>query len=471
MKDYYIDFKPIRNLLYKLNLWEVLNELNVIKTKRGRTLVPEVIEFIYINSVVYSPEYKNIKIKNKQREWEKLLKRTTDLSNKVGCFWIEKDPWVYLQKNMLNQFKSTSSEYFSHLYRYYYIFSCDIIAKHIETKINMSYKDFFICAMWIHSVFDRKHYCIDKSHFLNECYQNTVFNINNISRTLEILSIPLAEFKLELKNEIRYDENSFITHGYPHIKKPIFEIENRLYCLFPNDLLNQFTSGVYHIAEIFKEKYNLSIPFGSAFEDYVGIILNKNKNLKKSQFRKEIVFNNGQNKTSDWIIKTDDAIVFVECKTKRLQIKSKKNDDIVKSDIDILTEAVTQIYKVYFHYSNNNINELKYNSKLKLIPIVVTLEEWFAGIPNLNEVLTEKVKTRLKEDNLNESIVDVFKFNIISISRFEIEIQKMTKLGFIEYFEMLSNGKLDTEKFKYESYFEHEINQTFLEPLKNQFTE
>ena len=469
MKDFYNDIKPIRNILRRLNLWDVLHYLYAVRVSAKKTLVPEVIEFIYLNSIVYSPDYKVLKTKDKNKELRKLSKSSTHLYENINSLCINQDPWVYLHKAMLNQLKSGSDDYFRHLYRYYYIFSNATLSKHIELLIGMPYKDFVVCSNWLYSIFSMKSYCVEKSHFLQSKLHNTVFSIENVTQTLKILSISLEELSQSLKNDLKYDLNTFITHDYNHIKKPIFEKDKKLCCLFHEQLLNQFTSGIYYIAEIYKPKHHLNNTFGSIFEDYVGLILKTNKNPDQFKIIKEIVFNknNSEYKTSDWIIETDNAIVFIECKTKRLQIGSKKIEDVLKSDLNAIADAVFQVYKVYSLYSNNEIPNLHFNSKKKLIPIIITLEEWFAGIPGFKEKVTELVKSKLSEAKLDKLFVENFEFHITSIASFETDIQVMSKVGFKEYFEMQAKGELHKGDFKYNPYFQDEINKIFItEPEK-----
>jgi len=323
--------------------------------------------------------------------------------------------------------------------------------------------------MWLHSVFDRKSYVVEKSYFFQKKLNETIFNSNNISKTLDILSSDLFDLRIMLKNEIRYDQDIFITHNYPHIRKPIFESEQKLFCQFPDHLLNQFTSGMYYISEIYKAEYKLSNPFGASFEKYVGVILDKNNPEKRIKIKKEILFNKGQNKTSDWILIEEDSMVFIECKTKRLQIASKRFEDVVESDISDITDAVVQTYKVYSYFLRGLITELNCDLSKFFIPIVLTLEEWYAGIPIIKEEITKRVKSKLKIEKIDETIVDNFDFHIISIANFEMEVQIMTKTGFKHFFDKLRSGKLDKNSFKYSLYFEKEINETFIKPFENQF--
>lgn len=162
-------------------------------------------------------------------------------------------------------------------------------------------------------------------------------------------------------------------------------------------------------------------------------------------------------------------MVFIECKTKRLQIVSKRFEDIVESDISDISDAVAQTYKVYSFFLKGDISELKYDSKKFFIPIVLTLEEWFAGILDFKEEITKRVKDKLKIEEFDETLVDRFNFYIISIANFETDVQIMTKTGFKNYFEKLGSWKLDKNSFKYSLYFEEEINETFIKPYENQF--
>lgn len=467
MDNFFDDFKPIRNAFRKLNLWDVLDELNKIR-RTNNQYIPEIIEFIYLNSLIYSAEYKNIRLKNPDLEWQKLIKLSNEFQTKVNAFWINENAWGFLHKLYLNQLKTTSNHYHLHLYRYFYIFSNTELSEHFKTIIGISFEDFFTCAMWLHSVFDKKTYVIEKTYFLQKKYDNTSFCTTNILRTLDILSANLSGLRQTLKEQVKYDANTFITHDYEHIKKPIFESNQKLYCLFPENLLYQYTAGVYYIAEVYDRKHKLNNTFGASFEQYVGVVLKKNQ-TNDLKITKELSFNRNQNKTSDWIIEDKKSIIFIECKTKRLQIKYKKFDEIIESDINSIVDAVVQTYKVYNHYEKGDIDELKYDSNKFFFPIIITLEEWYAGFPDFQDDITIRIKNKLKDENLKEELVDNFKFHITSVSNFETDIQIMTKIGFKEFYERMASGKLNKEEFDCISFFSEEIENVILKPLKKQF--
>lgn len=467
MDNFFNNFRPIRNTFRKLNLWDVLEKLYKINRRNNKTVLPEIIEFIYLNSIIYSPDYKNIKLKNPEFEWNKLLRQSNDFQSMIDKHVIEKKGFDFFYKFMLNQLKTNINHYHLHLYRYYYIFSNAVLSEHFSKLKGISFLDFYTCAMWIHSKFD-KTYVIDKSYFLRKANDNTTFSIKNVNQTLDILSTDLHTLKQNLKQQLRYDSSTFITHEYEHIKKPIFESNEKLYCLFPDNLLYQYTAGIYYIAEVYDYKHKLNNVFGDSFECYVGEVLKKNQS-KNMTITKEISFNRNQNKTSDWIIQDKESVAFIECKTKRLKIISKKYEDISESDISSLVDAIVQVFKVFHHYRNGDIKELKYNSKKLFIPIIVTLEEWFAGFIIDDVNIINRVKSNLRILNIDEKLIDKYKLHVISISKFETDIQIIKELGFKEYYNRVENGNLNIDDFKTVSFFSKEIDDVILTPLEKQF--
>jgi len=434
--------------------------------------VPEVLEFVFINSIIYCPDYGRNNLNDKQKEWNKILTLSAKLNEKLDKNWIENQGiFNYLHKGVLNQLKSGSEDFF-HYYRYYYIFSKRTISDHIESVLGMPYHDFYICSMWIYSIFKQQSFAVDKNYFFQSKQNGTMISEENIRRTLSILSISLADLRSVLKKEIVYDMNTFITHEYSHVRFPIIENNDIIFCLFRNQLLNQITSGMYYVSEIYKND-KLSKPFGDGFEDYVELVLNRCNLSNKMQIRKEIKYikKDSEARTSDIIIESAQDIVFIECKTKRLRIESKKYSSVLPSDINEIVKAVVQVYKVYSDYSNNLIPDLSFAPNKSFVPLVVTLEEWYAGTPDVADDIAVLVKSSLRELNLDDAITDEFKYHIISIANFEKEAQIMFVIGFSNYFDQLKRGKLNKEEFKYRNLFDDDFYNSFIKPLEKQFTD
>jgi|LSQX01.1.fsa_nt_gb hypothetical protein len=467
--NFFDDFKPIRNHLRKLNFFGVLKELDILI--KNQSYVPEVLEFVFINSVIYCPDYGCSNLNTKSKEWHKVLKLSDELNEKINSYWIDNQgAFNYLHKFLLNQLKAGAEDTF-HIYRYYYIFSDETISKHIESVIGMPYRDFFTCSLWIYSLFKQNSYAVNKNYFFQSEYNDTMISEENMKKTLSILSISLSDLRSILENEVVYDMNTFITHDYSRYS--IIENNDIIFCLFRNQLLYQFTSGMYYLSEIYHYEKELSQPFGNRFAAYVRLVADKCNPLNKIQIKNEIIYkkNRSEAKTSDIVIETPQDIVFIECKTKRLQIKSKKYCDILAGDIKEIVKAVVEVYKVYLDYSNNLIPDLAFTQNKYFVPLVVTLEEWYAVVPNVADDIETRVKSSLKKYGIDDSIIDKYMYHIISIENFEREAQIMFEFGFSNYYDKSKKGSLKKEEFKYRNLFENFISDSLIKPLKKQFTE
>jgi len=462
-------FKPIRNKIRGLNLQASLDELYLLKS-RGQVL-PEVGEFLYINLILYadapraSSKHKTLFIV--------VLNLCNALNGKVAELKIETEVWRWLHTLALSQLKAQYNGYKNSVYRYYYIFSEESISKHIENVIGIPYKDYFICALWIHAVFV-KNFASPKSYFTGKNNGGIVFSKENMQKTLDLLSLSLYDLRIQLKQTTKYDEDLFILHGYPHILKPLLEKDGNLYCMYPDHLQAQFLSGIYYIASVGDKENKLANAFGKSFEQYLGMVLKKNNQNGLYQIIEEIEFNYKGNKlkSSDWIVKSGDAIIFIECKTKRLRLSSKtmlSSSETLSEDIDFMASAVTQLYKVYDHYKNERIPGLQYDPTKKFIPLVVTLEEWFAGGPDIKEKLNESVKLALIKTNIPLQVMDEYNFRTYSINAFEWDVQIMFQLGFVQYLEKLMNGGITEsfqKEFPYIEYYEDEFEKTFMDAAR-----
>ncbi|QXV63719.1 hypothetical protein INP83_11425 [Mucilaginibacter sp. 21P] len=144
-------------------------------------------------------------------------------------------------------------------------------------------------------------------------------------------------------------------------------------------------------------------------------------------------------------------------------------EDTLTEDLGFIVSAVTQLYKVYANYKDNLIPGLKYMNSKKFIPLVVTLEDWFAGGPDTDDVIKAGVEAELIKNGIDREYMIEFPFKTYSINQLELDLQLIFSLGFIEYFERLKTGKISEEerhKFPYIDYFTDEFNQVFLDPIK-----
>lgn len=147
--------------------------------------------------------------------------------------------------------------------------------------------------------------------------------------------------------------------------------------------------------------------------------------------------------------------------------------DTLTKDIIILGKEIGKIYKVYNDYKLNKIIKLPYNKNKTFIPIMVTIEEWYAGCPSINDCLTRIAEAYLKKKHIDISIIKKNKYKIISIDTFEIDYQIMTREGISSFFKMEKNNILDEykKKFHLDSYFFDKFSEELISPIGDIITE
>lgn len=362
---YFEDFKPIRNKLRELNLFDSLEVLRQyaliqnsdplrrnlpnIEQSKVNYIMPNEVDFLIANSIIYSSELPCSKKLSQVLTRGKILSLVKDIEDKINSNGMDQNVWLWLNSYLHNQWKQKSGNIFEQVYRYYTIFSQDKISKHIESAIDISYKTFVICAFWLYARFLDKNK-ESKQFLLSIKDEDSPFYYTNMQKTISILSLPLYDLREILKSSVRYDHNIFNYHNSPHLVYPIIDYVEHLYCPVPQYLLKQLTAGIYYIADI--PNANLQKSFGDGFEKYIGEIL---QCYNKNGFTiiPEIIYNKKQNKSSDWIVMDQNSIIFIECKTKRLRCESKELLSItneLEKDIQDISSGVSQLYKVYEDY-------------------------------------------------------------------------------------------------------------------------
>jgi hypothetical protein len=184
-RDYFEEFKPIRNKIKKLNLSNSLNKLYLLLQKKPMVIVPEIAEFLFINLILYAEGPQS---ENGEKYWNRIVHDCMVLKDAVTTPQINSDVWRWLHTVALNQLKAHSNYYFNSVYRYYFIFSDVKISQHIEERLGMPYKSYFMCGLWLHSVFCRK-FEYPKSYFTGKNNGGPAFSKENMEKTLNLLSL------------------------------------------------------------------------------------------------------------------------------------------------------------------------------------------------------------------------------------------------------------------------------------------
>lgn len=456
------DFKPIRNMFRKLEVFDTLyvlkqyidkfdnfgekDKIQVANVESGEfaIIMPNVIDFYIVNCLLYSstlrPEHSLADYKYRA----KFTRAVTAFEQKVTDSLMSKDCFQWLRGFFYNQQKQTSGNYLATIYRYRTIYSDLNLSTRVEEIIGIPYKTFILNAAWLFSFFIVHHNSrLEKSQIINldKKYANTDFTPENILKVLAVISKPLEEMRLLLKEYMLNRDNYFWLFSSPHIKFPIVEYDGYYYCVSTQYLLNQITSGMYYMADI--PKANLTNEYGLSFENYVGHLLKKINIDNSYVIIPEITYGKDSKKTSDWIIINDTELVFVECKTKRIQIASLLQSSVdgmcndhnnpLMDDLEIFAKGIIQLYKTHRDYCNNAVNNMPFDKNRKFFPVLVILEDFRYQLSLLDKELTEEIKKGLVKESIDPNILITNKYKIFSISEFETEVQLMMKVGFANY--------------------------------------
>ncbi len=445
-----------------------------IEKSDSNIIMPNYSDFLIAVSIIYSSELPQCK--NTLRDHNNrgvLVKFLENFSRKVDVESMNMGAFLWLKSYVFNQEKQFQRNPIEQVFRYYSIFSFPGVIERIEEKIRMPFKTFIYCAFWIYTQFKEGFYVkVNRLTHLGIEYEKTPFSEENLLTTLDTLSIDFALLKKITKDEMDYSrEFIFNNPDYPHIKYPLFNYDNICFCVNPRYLIDKFTENVYNLAEIFKGD---NIAYGQSFENYVGKILIetiKYHSIENVSVIPEQIYNKGQNRTSDWIVQDEENIVLIECKAKKFTTLSKVETDINKSFIDDIVEnqlfskeskrkyidscenaltkdiiiigmGIGKMYKVCNDYLNNEIDTLPFNSPQIIRPILVTLEEWFTGIPDVREAITIVAKGYLRYKSISCDLIDKFPFQIMSVSNLTIDFQMMVTDGITQYYHCVSNNEL-----------------------------
>jgi hypothetical protein len=230
-------------------------------------------------------------------------------------------------------------------------------------------------------------------------------------------------------------------------------------------LINAMTSGLYY--RLVKSE-NFSQQIGFNFEKYIGHLLKINLSQTKFTVIPEIKYNKNQNKSSDWILVNTNNIAFIECKVKRMTYESKSNIinlNYIENDINTISDAIVQIYKCINDYQLNKINGLKFDNSLRIVPIVVTLEEWFTSAnPYLDGEIKSNVVEKLKLKNIDISYAEKHPYIIMSANTLENDVMYINELGLNDYISFYFSNEIGKikDKLQLENPFKREIETAFL---------
>lgn len=342
-------------------------------------------------------------------------------------------------------------------YRTYFIYSQNEISLVFKNIFGYNVKDILKTGLYLYFNFL-------EVFKLNSYFTNSDLESAEVKNFLSFFAIPFNE----LKRKLEYNEHSGLNNYYtynPMIERPIIKLRDEYYCPLHGMLINAMTSGLYY--RLVKSE-NFSQQIGFNFEKYIGHLLKINLSQTKFTVIPEIKYNKNQNKSSDWILVNTNNIAFIECKVKRMTYESKSNIinlTYIENDINTISDAVVQIYKCINDYQLNKINGLEYDNSLSIVPIVVTLEEWFTSAnPYLDGEIKSNVVEKLKLKNLDTSYAEKHPYIIMSANTLENDVMYINELGLNDYVSFYFSNEIGKikDKLQLEIPFKQEIETAFL---------
>ena len=89
--------------------------------------------------------------------------------------------------------------------------------------------------------------------------------------------------------------------------------------------------------------------------------------------------------------------------------------DGLQKDLEKMAGFITQVYKTYIDYKENNYPQIKFDGTKKFIPVVLTLETWYITINlKLMEILKELVFKNFFEEGLDPTLLETNPYHLWS---------------------------------------------------------
>lgn len=330
--------------------------------------------------------------------------------------------------------------------RYYYlfskVFSDENFKEKVDTTLGINVLDLARIGFCISA-----NYCFRKDgnyadSFLISSYTNTtieelrpLLSEENILIFMNHFAIDRGSFKdkskeFELdKHELKKYEFNLLKR-YPVIKTESDKENEKFIIPSLQDFIYGFSEGLYYLLiDTLTEKSDkneLFQKFGSAFEEYVGDLLEYYEipSTLSAVLLPEQTYTtaSGEVKSADWLLYSDDVIYQIEC-------KKRKPDNLARAGIagedsggidELITDIAGQLDKFTTkkaHIENNLISPISYNGQ-EFINILVYLDEMFSIGSYGFGAIKEKMSTEVLENTY-----------VLGSYEFELACQHMRNSG------------------------------------------
>ena len=327
--------------------------------------------------------------------------------------------------------------YSSIIARYKYLFDNILktdfeFAKKINNALGQDILDIMKIGTCIYSNFcPREGGKFARSFQISSYTNTTIENLkpllteDNILKFLSIFSISPKDFQQQSEN-FQLSDNLFKKYEFnplrrfPVIKTDSIE-ENKEY-IIPSlaDFIYACFEGLYYVLLDKLDGDDKGAFFqkvGASFENYIGDLM-RYSNLdvfSRSQILPEQTYNVKRNqwKSADWILVSDDDIVQIECKKRKLDTYSKAGlqngeKEGINNFLGSIAKELDKLTKKSQHIKNSNIDKIKYKSQ-KVVSIIVYLDEMFG----IDKYAKDQIKNKMKNKTDNFYILGCWEFELL----------------------------------------------------------
>ena len=348
--------------------------------------------------------------------------------------------------------------------RYFRIFDVPQIDEMCRTQIGMSVRKVYLCGMSF------------MGHFLTSPtlllpYQSQIAELSegDLANFLAFCSRSIDSLKQILISEQIYDDrfvyafNSLRTFplvGMDWFGKPA------IVCPILTHLFWRITGGLYYLL---CKNSRFGDAFGHSFQNYVGEVVSRALTRHTASLLSEKKYGSKAyvRDSVDWIVIDEDFALFLECKAKRVSWDAKMAlGDLspLKEDMSQLAAAVVQTYKAIVDYESNQYPHFPYDEAREVLPVVVTLENWFMFGPRSREMLKEAISSQMQQASLPATLLLQRPYSVVSIAEMEIGLQYANVVGLRNFW----RGKLDDSEMSEWAWFSYQQHK-FGEAIDVQF--
>jgi len=229
---------------------------------------------------------------------------------------------------------------------------------------------------------------------------------SDIAKFVDMISLSPQDFQEKMKlQEYRVDPYETFNPS-PLVNWPMIKLTgNRWVVPILPYLFRRGTEQIFYDVIQYKGR-EFSGFFGYVFEEYTSRILTVLPQSCAVIKEKPYSRNGKSYSTCDWIVIRGGDAVLIECKTKRLGLKTKftADEQLLRKDItDIgkeddkgnIVSAIRQLYRTEQDIRENSPGLEEINQKItgRIFPLVLVLDPYpFANAPYMNRIITEELE-------------------------------------------------------------------------------